>query len=146
VLQRETAQLIDSEVFQSTVDAVVFAANDAMGAAMGVGHLLARGLNVVAVSGRITRSPLAMREAQQATGLPVLGIPELSDLGTACALLKLDGPCLDQPFVGATAAWPVPLLGTELSDDGVDEYDGDFISECFGRSQELSAVSVPEQR
>jgi len=142
VLQLETAQLIDSEVFLSTVDAVVFAASDSMGAAMGVQHLLSRGLNVVAVSGRITRSPLAMREAQLATGLPVLGIPELSDLETACALLGLDGASLDQPFVGAPAALP----GLELTANLEDEYDEGFLAECFVRSQDLSAVSVPEPR
>jgi len=147
VFQRETAQLVESDVFQSTIDAVVFAANDAMGAAMGVNHLLSRGLDVVAISGRITRSPLAVREAEIATELPVLGILELSDVGTACALLGLDDTCLDQPYVGAPAAWPITVPGLESTDDIEDEYDDDgFIEECFVRSQELAGISVPEHR
>ena len=72
IYQRETAQLIESEVFQSVVDVVIFAASDAMGAAMGVSALREKGLEVVAVSGRLTRSPLARREAERVIGLPVL--------------------------------------------------------------------------
>src|SRR5438094_173959 len=58
IYQCETSRLIESEVFRSTVDVVLFAAADAMGAVAGVEHLRSRGLPVAAVSGRITRSPL----------------------------------------------------------------------------------------
>jgi molybdopterin-guanine dinucleotide biosynthesis protein len=98
IYQRETAQLIASDTFAETVDAVIFAAADAMGAAAGVAHLRGLGLDVVAVSGRLTRSPLATREAAAATGLPVLTIAELSDAGRMADLLGLDAPLL-----GATA-------------------------------------------
>lgn len=92
VYQRETARLIDSEVFHSAVDLVIFAAGDAMGAASGVDRLRSLGHEVVAVSGRLTRSPLAVREAEQATGLPVVGLTELGDPRFACGLLGLDLP------------------------------------------------------
>lgn len=92
IFQQETAGLIESETVGSVVDAVVFAANDAMGAAFGVHHLQQRGFRVVAVSGMLTRSPLAVRETERATGLPVLGIPELSDSGSMQELLGLTRP------------------------------------------------------
>jgi hypothetical protein len=100
VYQRETARLIESDVFRETVDVVLFAAGDAMGAAAGVSHLQQIGLTVVAVSGRITRSPLATREAEGATGLPVVTIQQLSDPMTAAALLGLD-PALLSPLAPA---------------------------------------------
>jgi hypothetical protein len=50
---------------------VVFAAYDSMGAIAGAGILGDIGHRVIAVSGKLTQSPLAMREAERATGLPV---------------------------------------------------------------------------
>lgn len=73
VYQQETSQLLESNLFYERVDAIIFAAADAMGAVAGVQHLTALGHEVLAVSGRLTRAPLAAREAEQATGLPVLG-------------------------------------------------------------------------
>ncbi len=148
LLQRETAQLIESETFRSSIDAVIFAANDAMGAAMGVSHLRARDFNVVAVTGRLTRSPLAVREAQRATGLPVLGIAELSDLDTASRLLGLDPELRDQPFVEATAAWPVPAPEvdlTETADVNNDVGNDDFPEDSFVGSDELVEMNAHQQ-
>ena len=86
LFQRETAQLLCSEAFARQVDAVVFAAGDAMGSAAGVQWLKSRGLPVVAASGLLTASPLAMREAANATGLPVLDIDALSSASVAGVL------------------------------------------------------------
>lgn len=79
--QRETAQLLKSQAFARAVDAVVFAAGDAMGSAGGVQSLRAMGLPVVAASGLLTASPLAMREAAHATGLEVLDLDALRSPG-----------------------------------------------------------------
>lgn len=65
----ETAALIEAMDVWRDVVGVVFAAYDAMGAKCGVEILQSIGHRVLAVSGRITLSPLAMREAQRATGL-----------------------------------------------------------------------------
>ena len=146
IYQRETAQLIESDVFRSTVDVVLFAANDAMGAAMGVTHLQERGYDVVAVSGRITRSPLATREAQGATGLPVLGIAELADFATARDLLGVELLEPDEPYAPAEEAWPITVPGLDVPDTE-DGYEADsFLEEAFVRSQELAGTSIPEQR
>jgi molybdopterin-guanine dinucleotide biosynthesis protein len=77
LLQAETAALVRSAVFRTTVDAIVFAAGDAMGAIAGVAALRALDLPVVAVSGVLTCSPLAMAEAAAAVDLPVLGLDDL---------------------------------------------------------------------
>lgn len=79
LFQRETADLLRSAAFAAAVDAVVFAAGDAMGSAAGVQWLRGLGLPVAAASGLLTASPLAMREAAAATGLAVLDLDALRD-------------------------------------------------------------------
>ncbi|WP_343970324.1 DUF1611 domain-containing protein [Pseudonocardia aurantiaca] len=106
IYQRETSRLIEAEVFRSSVDVVIFAAADAMGAAAGVAHLRGLGLKVAAVSGRITRSPLATREAERVLGLPVLGIPELVDPVAASAVIGLPPELLDKQALDAATPWP----------------------------------------
>lgn len=81
LFQRETAELLGSDAFSRAVDAVVFAAGDAMGSAAGVQRLRSIGLPVAAASGLLTASPLAIREAEVATGLPVLHPDALRDPG-----------------------------------------------------------------
>ncbi|WP_299616663.1 hypothetical protein [Pelagibius sp.] len=69
--QAETADLLQSSRIRRMIDGVVFAAYDAMGAQRGVEKLRALGHRVLAVSGQICRSPLAMREAARAIDVPV---------------------------------------------------------------------------
>lgn len=78
LLQSDTAALASSERFARAVDGIVFAANSAMGAMAGTKWLKERALPLFAVSGVITSSPLAKREAATACGLPTLTLPELS--------------------------------------------------------------------
>lgn len=89
IYQSETSRLLDCASFHDKIDAIIFAAPDAMGAAAGVSHLRSLGHNVVAVSGLVTRSPLATRETADATGLPVLGLQELSTPALCADLLGL---------------------------------------------------------
>ena len=84
--QAETAALLDSPVFARTVNEVIFAAGDAMGAAAGVEWLRRKGLPVLAVSGLLTASPLAITEAANATGLPVFDKKMLRDAAIATEL------------------------------------------------------------
>lgn len=86
LFQKETAALLCSPVFRQSANGIIFAAGDAMGAATGVNWLYDHDLPVVAVSGRLTAAPLVVREAQGATGLPVMGLEELSDPGIADTL------------------------------------------------------------
>ena len=83
--QCETAALLSMPAFAGSIDAVLFAGGDAMGAAAGVAWLRQRGLPIRAVSGVVSASPLAAREAEAATGLPVLSKAQLQD-GAGVAL------------------------------------------------------------
>lgn len=77
--QLETAQLIRSEAIRRISLGVVFAAYDAMGAKYGVDVLREAGHAVLAMSGRLGRSPLGVREAEAATGLRVYSPYELQE-------------------------------------------------------------------
>jgi hypothetical protein len=86
VFQRETGALVQSPVFKRAVDAVVFAAGDAMGSVGGVAWLRERRLPVVAAGGLLTASPLATREAARALGVPVLTLEDLASPDVVHAL------------------------------------------------------------
>ncbi|WP_428603715.1 hypothetical protein [Sedimenticola sp.] len=79
LFQRETAALLASRVFREGVDCLLFAATDALGAKAGVDHLKQLGLEAAAVSGIITASPLASREAAQVLEIPVVSAAELAN-------------------------------------------------------------------
>ncbi len=83
--QRETAQLLESERFRASVSGVLMAAQDSLGAAAGVAWLRERRLPVLGVTGLLTRSPLASREAADATGLPVYSLADLRNAPIAVA-------------------------------------------------------------
>jgi hypothetical protein len=73
LLQPETSALIASNAFRSLVSGLIFTASDAMGAAFGAERLRYLGLKLLTISGVLTSSPLQVREASEATGLPVIG-------------------------------------------------------------------------
>jgi hypothetical protein len=78
-LQAETAALIEMGHAKGWFDGVVFAAADAMGAAFGCDWLIQRGITPLAVSGLVSASPLASREAKRATGIVVATLTDLRD-------------------------------------------------------------------
>ncbi|MEL4358049.1 MULTISPECIES: hypothetical protein [unclassified Luteococcus] len=73
IYQGETSRLIADPEVQAWIDTLVFAAGDALGATKGVDLLAEHGLRVAAVSGVVTASPLATREADAV--LPVSLVP-----------------------------------------------------------------------
>lgn len=77
VFQQETAALLQSPEFQRHIDGILFAAGDALGVVGGVNWLNARNLPVLAVSGLMTTSPLAMREAAAHIDVPFALLNEL---------------------------------------------------------------------
>jgi molybdopterin-guanine dinucleotide biosynthesis protein len=81
LLQKETASLISSKVFRETVAGVVFTAVDAMGAVHGVEMLRRWTVPVLAISGVLSRSPLAVRESLDLADIPVLSRQALLDPG-----------------------------------------------------------------
>ncbi|MGE8141676.1 DUF1611 domain-containing protein [Novosphingobium sp. NPDC080210] len=86
LFQRETGALVGSHGFHRMVDGVVFAAGDALGAIGGIEWLRQRGLPVIALSGLLTASPLAMREAAAHSEVPVMTLTELLDPHSATRL------------------------------------------------------------
>lgn len=101
LLQNETAALLQNPRFTQTVDAWVFAAGDPLGAAGGVRVLRSWGIHPVAISGVVTMSSLAIREAQTATGLPCFTVRELES-GELNAKLPNGKPAAE-PVVRATS-------------------------------------------
>jgi hypothetical protein len=67
----ETATLINSEKLRSRVSGLVFAAYDSLGARGGYEMLVELGYKVLAISGQVTRSPLAMRETAGVCDCPI---------------------------------------------------------------------------
>lgn len=87
VFQRETSQLLLSDAFAATVDGVVLAARDAMGASAGVAALSRQPRPVVALSGLLSASPLQRREAHEASGIDSFNREELAAPDTAERIL-----------------------------------------------------------
>lgn len=91
LLQKETTQLLQSAEFKDTVDAWVFTTNDPLGAVGGVCMLRSWGITPVATSGIISMSPLAMQEAQAATGVACLTAEQLEHGMLNARLLEVAG-------------------------------------------------------
>lgn len=118
VFQRETSRLMESEVFRERLDGVIFAASDAMGAIGGLNRLRQLGLPVIGISGRFTRSPLAMREAEECCDVPVFDLDQLADPVFASTLFGLEPP-FGLEMSGAADV----VFGGE---DGTEEADVDY--------------------
>jgi hypothetical protein len=84
--QEETAALIARPSFREHVGGIFYAAADALGAAAGSRMLEADGFNLIGVSGAVTASPLASREAEALLETPLVTIAELAD-GSAVPVL-----------------------------------------------------------
>ncbi len=88
IYQDETASLLRSRTFVDSVDGVVFAATDALGAAKAVDHVSDLDLPLIAISGVVSGSPLAMREARAATEVEVVDLVGLRDPARIAALVR----------------------------------------------------------
>jgi hypothetical protein len=86
IFQRETRMLLENPFFRETVDHVFFAATDSLAAECGARYIHRYGLPLRALAGVVTMSPLATREAEEATGMPCLSIERMM-AGEALALL-----------------------------------------------------------
>jgi molybdopterin-guanine dinucleotide biosynthesis protein len=85
--QIETARLLDDPVFSRYVDQVVFTCGEALSAVSGMELLRRHNLHVAAVSGRLTSSPLAVREARAVLDVPVVDTLDLCEPEVAVAML-----------------------------------------------------------
>lgn len=87
LFQGETSRLLADPIFAEHVDRVLFSAQDALGAQAGERILLEAGLDLAAVSGVVTASPLAAQEAQSQLSTPVIGTFDLCQAEVAASLL-----------------------------------------------------------
>ena len=79
VFQAETAQILKGSRIKDRMDTVLFAAPDALGTVGGVSIMKEYGLTPFAVSGMVTCSPLAIREAELASQTTLLSRRDLID-------------------------------------------------------------------
>lgn len=96
LLQKETAALLDIAKQKRWFDGLIFAAGDAMGAAYGANWLRERQHDLIAISGLISASPLASREAAAVTGVPIVGIDRLTDPVEVAKLVFAQAPALQR--------------------------------------------------
>ena len=73
----ETAALVEHRRFVQLVSGVVLAAADSMSASYGAGWLESRDLPLLALAGKLTSSPLMVREVEEASEVPVLDLEDL---------------------------------------------------------------------
>lgn len=86
VFQRETAAIIGDPVLQRGFDGFMMAAGDALSVVGGAAVLGGMGIRPFAVSGLVSRSPLAVAEATAQTGLEILTREQLC---APCVALRL---------------------------------------------------------
>ncbi len=88
VFQKETAAILQASRIKDRLDGILFAAPDALGSVGGVQVLGAYGLRPFAVSGMVTRSPLAVQEAFAQTGIPHISRAQLCDPQSVVAQIR----------------------------------------------------------
>lgn len=91
IYQDETSYLIESCEFIKSIDGVIFAACDAVGAVGGVTCLKQHGLPIIGIGGLLTTSPLAIDETRKSVHLPVWDLDDLSH-PSILSLIKSSNP------------------------------------------------------
>jgi hypothetical protein len=89
IFQRETRMLLDNVEFRQSIAHVFFAASDSLSAECGARAVKAYGLPLRALAGAFTQSPLAMREAEAATGFRCLSVEQMM-LGGVLETMGID--------------------------------------------------------
>ena len=104
IIQGETAALLASTRFASSVDAWLLAANDALGAVGAAGILGGMGITPLAVSGVVSRSALGRQEVEATTKIPCLAAVELEQGALNAKLLAAAPPADFKVLSGEHAA------------------------------------------
>lgn len=88
ILQNEAWELLTCQAFKNLVNGIIFAAPDALSAIAGISLMQNAGLDLIAVSGLLTRSPLLCEEYSRYQQVPVWTKQQLSDQAHASQLLN----------------------------------------------------------
>ncbi len=115
IVQRETTMLL--ELFQAhrNIDYVIYTCNDSLGVASGVNRLRQYELNVVAVSGWVGCSPLAVHEAQMQTDVPVLRPEDLREPDVIRLFAKTSAESCASEGDAVILTFPSPLAQPDLA-------------------------------
>ncbi|MEM9782072.1 MAG: DUF1611 domain-containing protein [Pseudomonadota bacterium] len=118
VFQAETAGLLGRPAMRDRIDALIYAAPDAGSVVGGLSVLRALGIEPAAVTGRVTASPLAIREAGAAGGVALTPTGDLTDPAVATALLAQAsaGSSARASAVSSAGSSPEAGAGRELPD------------------------------
>jgi hypothetical protein len=109
IFQRETKMLLECAEFRQDVEHAFFAANDSLSAACGTRHLKEYGIPLRAIAGAFTQSTLAMREAEETTGVRCLNLEQM----LAGGVLETMGIARRETPASAASVLPIvpaPLL------------------------------------
>lgn len=101
IFQRETQAILADSPIRERLDGVVFASADAAGAVGAVSILRQLGHAPLFLSGLLSRSPLASREAADVTDLPVLTRQQLHEADVVAACI---GPVMRRADAGLEVA------------------------------------------
>lgn len=93
VFQQETRAILRKSRIRDQLDGLLFAAPDALSALGGVMVLERMNLTPFAISGMVSCSPLAAKEAAEATGLPILSREDLWEPDRILPLMPLLSLC-----------------------------------------------------
>jgi len=89
LLQKETAALLESKLFRSSVDGLFFASAEALSVKSAVEWIQSHQLPLLGVGGALTASPLVLEETKQLTSVPVFSKEELGSAAFYDQFLKL---------------------------------------------------------
>lgn len=78
ILQRETKALLSDKSFLSNVDGVLLSVLDSLGAKGALPFLEKRGISPLALAGKITTSPLMIKEAKEFVSQPIWTLADLA--------------------------------------------------------------------
>lgn len=109
VFQKETSGLLADERFRDLVDHWTFAADSAPSILTGLDTARSLGLKVAAISGSVTASPLAMREALGFVKATLLTLPELWEGVAAMEWLEAGRQPGSAAFIGHQGSVPSAL-------------------------------------
>lgn len=90
ILQRETAMLLQNDMFMSSVDQVILSCGDSLGVLSGLSRLQSWGITPFAISGLFTASELLVSELLPETSLPILRLQDLLSSGVEELLYEME--------------------------------------------------------
>lgn len=88
IFQREVAEILRTPIFHRFFSQIVFSASDPVGAVAGVDYLQQLGFRVAAISGSLTQSPLALREASTESDVMCVSPTEFADPAVATGIIE----------------------------------------------------------